>query len=296
MAIVLGPNQFGKAEVRLVHVDRSTPVHRITDLNISSALRGDFADAHLTGDNAHILTTDAQKNTAYAFAREGVGEIEEFALRLGRHFTGSFDWVTGAQVEIEQYGWDRIQVDGAGHDHAFSRAGSERRTTVVTVDGDDAHVVSGLAGLVVLKSTGSEFWGFAQDRYTTLAETDDRILATEVTARWRLVGVEHDYGKLFTSIRTILLETFASVHSLALQQTLYKMGEDVLTACPEVAEIRMSMPNKHHFLVDLAPYGLDNPNMVFYAADRPYGKIEGTVLRDDAPDAGPAWQTIPGFC
>ncbi|MDT3442058.1 MULTISPECIES: factor-independent urate hydroxylase [unclassified Pseudofrankia] len=295
MAIVLGPNQFGKAEVRLVHVDRSTPVHRITDLNVSSALRGDFADAHLTGDNAHILTTDAQKNTAYAFAREGVGEIEEFALRLGRHFTGSFDWVTGARVEIEQYGWDRIQVDGAGHDHAFSRAGSERRTTVVTVDGDDAYVVSGLAGLVVLKSTGSEFWGFAQDRYTTLAETDDRILATEVTAHWRLIGVEHDYGKLFASIRTILLETFASVHSLALQQTLYKMGEEVLTAYPEVAEIRMSMPNKHHFLVDLAPYGLDNPNTVFYAADRPYGKIEGTVLRDDAPDAGPAWQTVPGF-
>jgi urate oxidase len=289
VAIVLGPNQFGKAEVRLVHVDRSTPVHRLTDLNVSSALRGDFAAAHLTGDNAHILTTDAQKNTVYAFARDGVGEIEEFALRLGRHFTGSFDWITGARVEIEQYGWDRIPVDGAGHDHAFSRAGAERRTTIVTVDGADAHVVSGLAGLVVLKSTGSEFWGFARDRYTTLPETDDRILATEVTARWRLVGVEHDYGKLFPGIRTILLETFASVHSLALQQTLYRMGEAVLTAYPEVAEIRMSMPNKHHFLVDLAPYGLDNPNTVFYAADRPYGKIEGTVLRDDAPAADAAW-------
>ncbi|WP_045875330.1 factor-independent urate hydroxylase [Pseudofrankia sp. DC12] len=296
MAIVLGPNQFGKAEVRLVHVDRSTPVHRITDLNVSSALRGDFTDAHLTGDNAHILTTDAQKNTVYAFARDGVGEIEEFALRLARHFTGSFPWITGSRVEIEQYGWDRIPVGGAGHDHAYSRAGAERRTTVVTLDGDEAHVVSGLAGLVVLKSTGSEFWGFATDRYTTLPETTDRILATEVTARWRLTGLGHDYGKLFTSIRTILLETFASVHSLALQQTLYKMGEEVLTAHPEVAEIRMSMPNRHHFLVDLEPYGLDNPNVVFYAADRPYGKIEGTVARDDAPPAGPAWLTVPGFC
>jgi urate oxidase len=296
MAIVLGPNQFGKAEVRLVHVDRTTPVHRITDLTISSALRGDFTDAHLTGDNAHILTTDAQKNTAYAFARDGVGEIEEFALRLARHFTGSFPWITGSRIEIEQQGWDRIQVGGAGHDHAFSQAGAERRTTVVTTDGADAYVISGLAGLVVLKSTGSEFWGFATDRYTTLPETTDRILATEVTARWRLAGVEHDYGKLFTSIRAILLETFASVHSLALQQTLYQMGQEVLTAHPEVVEIRMSMPNKHHFLVDLEPYGLDNPNVVFYAADRPYGKIEGTVTRDDAPPAGPAWLAVPGFC
>jgi len=304
MAIVLGPNQFGKAEVRLVHVDRETPAHRITDLNVSSALRGDFTAAHLTGDNAHILTTDAQKNTVYAFARDGVGEIEEFALRLARHFAGSFPWITGSRVEIEQYGWDRIPVGGEPHDQAFSRAGSERRTTVVTVDrtaggaGDDnnAYVVSGLAGLVVLKSTGSEFWGFATDRYTTLPETTDRILATEVTARWRLIGVEHDYGKMFTSIRTILLETFASVHSLALQQTLHAMGEAVLTAHPEVAEIRMSMPNKHHFTVDLEPFGLDNPNIVFYAADRPYGKIEGTVTRDDAPDAGPAWLTVQGFC
>jgi urate oxidase len=289
MAIVLGPNQFGKAEVRLVHVDRATPVHVITDLNVSVALRGDFAAAHLAGDNAHILTTDAQKNTVYAFARDGVGEIEEFGLRLARHFTGAFPWITGSRVEIEQFGWDRIAVGGEPHDHAFSRAGSERRTTVVTVDGDNAYAVSGLAGLVVLKSTGSEFWGFATDRYTTLPETTDRILATEVTARWRLIGIDHDYGKLFTSIRTILLETFASLHSLALQQTLHAMGEAVLTAHPEVAEIRMSMPNKHHFTVDLEPYGLDNPNIVFYAADRPYGKIEGTVTRDDAPDAGPAW-------
>jgi urate oxidase len=296
MGIVLGPNQFGKAEVRLVHVDRSTPAHGITDLTVSSALRGDFSDAHLTGDNAHILTTDAQKNTVYAFARDGVGEVEQFALRLGRHFAGSFPWVTGARVEIEQHGWERIEVGGAAHDHAFRRSGGERRTAVVTVDGDDAYIVSGLAGLVVLKSTGSEFWGFATDRYTTLPETTDRILATEVTARWRLVGAEHDYAHLFTSIRTILLETFASVHSLALQQTLYRMGEAVLTAHPEVAEIRMSMPNKHHFLVDLAPYGLENPNTVFYAADRPYGKIEGAVLRDDAPPPGPAWLTVPGFC
>ena len=64
----------------------------------------------------------------------------------------------------------------------------------------------------------------------------------------------------------------------------------------EIAEIRLSMPNKHHFLVDLAPFGLPNEREVYYAADRPYGLIEGTVLRDDAPPAGPAWHTVPEFC
>ena len=96
-------------------------------------------------------------------------------------------------------------------------------------------------------------------------------------------------------VRRILLESFAVKHSLALQQTLYYMGEQVLEAHPEVAEIRMSMPNKHHFLVDLSPFGLPNDNQVYYAADRPYGLIEGTVTRDDAPPAGRAWQAVPGF-
>jgi urate oxidase len=297
MAIVLGPNQYGKAEVRLVHVDRSGPVHQITDLSVSSALRGDFAAAYLAGDNAHILTTDSQKNTVFAFARDGgVGEVEEFGLRLARHFVGSFGWVTGARVEIEQYGWDRIRVEGKPHDHAFVRAGAECRTTVVTLDGGTPQIVSGLAGMVVLKSTGSEFWGFPRERFTTLPETTDRILATEVTARWRYIGAEHDFGKLYTSIRTTLVETFAKLHSLALQQTLYAMGSEVLSSHPEVAEIRMSMPNRHHFLVDLEPFGMDNPNTVFHAADRPYGRIEAAVIRDDAPDPGRAWDGVPGFC
>jgi urate oxidase len=293
MAVVLGPNQFGKAEVRLVHVDRSTPVHRITDLTVSTSLRGDFAAAHLAGDNSHILTTDAQKNTAYAFARDGIGEIEEFGLRLARHFVGTYPWMRGARVEIDEHPWRRIEVDGVGHDHAFRRDGTEDRTTVITLDGPDTHVVSGLKGLVVLKSTGSEFSGFPRDRYTTLAETRDRVLATEVTAGWRYTSADLDFGKMFTSIRATLIETFASLHSLALQQTLYAMGEAVLTGHPAVAEVRLDLPNKHHFLVDLSPFGLDNPNEVFYAADRPYGRIEGTVLRDDVAPAPLAWARMP---
>lgn len=296
MAITFGDNQYGKAEVRLVHITRDGDRHQIKDLNVSSALRGDFADAHLLGDNAKVVATDTQKNTVYAFAQQyGVGEIEEFGLRLGRHFVDDFEWVTGAKITIEEYGWDRIGVDGADHGHAFSRAGGGTRTTVVTIDGPSAWVVSGLTDLVVLKSTGSEFWGFPRDRYTSLTETNDRILATAVTARWRYAGTDVDWAKSYADVRRILIESFAVKHSLALQQTLYYMGEQVLEAHPEVAEIRMSMPNKHHFLVDLSPFGLPNDNEVYYAADRPYGLIEGTVTRDDAPDPGRAWQTVPGF-
>ena len=281
--IVLGDNQYGKAETHVVRLSRSGAQDNIKDLTVSVALAGDFAATHLTGDNSLVLTTDTQKNTVFAFAREGIGEIEDFGLRLARHFVGESDPVERARVTIEEHPWDRI--DG----HAFVRAGSEKRLATVTCTKDGAWVVGGLTDLVVLKSAGSEFWGYPRDRYTTLPETKDRILATAVTARWRYGGTQNDWGRSFGEARRLLLEAFAKKHSLSLQQTLYAMGEAALKAIPEIVEIRMSMPNKHHFVVDLSPFGLTNENEVFYAADRPYGLIEGTVMRDDAPDAGLAW-------
>jgi urate oxidase len=298
MAVTFGDNQYGKAEVRLVRVTRNGDRHQLKDLNVSTALRGDFVAAHLVGDNSHVVATDTQKNTIFAFAQQfGVGAIEEFALRLGRHFVDSFDWVSGAKVTVEEYSWDRIDVDGVPHDHSFSRADAGTRTTVATIEGSAAWVVSGISNLVVLKTTGSEFTGFPRDGYTSLAEARDRILATAVTARWRYADVaDIDWDKSHSEVRRILLASFASKHSLALQQTLYFMGEQALEARPELAEMRISMPNKHHFLVDLSPFGLTNDREVYYAADRPYGLIEGTITRDDAPEPGSAWQSIPGFC
>lgn len=301
MAIHLGANQYGKAESRVVRIYRDTPRHQIRDLNVSSALRGRFEDAHTTGDQRDVLPTDTQKNTAFAFAKEkGIGAIEDFALTLGGHFIDSAPAADGARIEIEEYPWERISVDGAGHDHSFVRAGSGIRTTVVNVDGRGAerkaHVVSGVHDLTLLKSTGSEFHGFLKDKYTTLPETDDRVLATSLVARWRYDHTEVDWDKSYDEIKGLLLEQFARIHSYALQQTLYGMGEAVLQQHSEVAEIKFSAPNKHHFLVDLSPFGVENPGEVFIAADRPYGLIEATVVRDDASDAGSAWHGVPGFC
>jgi len=295
-AIVLGPNQYGKAEVRVVKVTRDTARHEIEDLNVTSQLRGDFAAAHLAGDNAHVVPTDTQKNTIFAFARDGVGSPEAFLLRLADHFTSSFDWVTGGRWEADSFAWNRILVDGAEHDHAFVRSGQEVRTAVVVADGADRHVIAGLKELTVLKTTQSGFAGYPKDRYTTLPETTDRILATDVAARWLYDGGDVDYNAVYASVRMLLLEAFAEKYSAALQTTLFDMGKRVLEVHPEIAEIRFSMPNKHHFVVDLAPFGLDNPNEVFFAADRPYGLIEATVAREGVASPAAAWEGIAGFC
>jgi urate oxidase len=281
--MILGDNQYGKAETHVVRVTKSGARHELKDLNVSVALAGDFAETHLTGDNSKVVPTDTQKNTVFAFAKEPIGEIEDFAIRLARHFVGEFASVYRARVSIEEFGWERI------HDHAFVRTGTEKRLTTVTCTDDGTWVVAGIGDLVVLKSTGSEFHGYIKDRYTTLPETRDRIMATSLLARWRYAGPDIDWRKSFDEIRRLLLNTFAHKHSLSLQQTLYAMGEAVLEAHREVAEIRMTMPNRHHFAVDLSPFGMANDNEVFYAADRPYGLIEGTVTRDDAPEPGLAW-------
>lgn len=300
MDIVLGSNQYGKAENRVVRIYRDSARHVIRDLNVSTALRGDFSAAHTTGDQSHVLPTDTQKNTVYAYAKKvGVEQIEHYALALGRHFVDDTEPVEGARIEVDEYAWERIVVGGQPHDHSFVRKGQEIRTTVVTIDGkgqdQSAHVVSGLRDLVLLKSTGSEFAGFLTDDYTTLPETHDRVMATSLHVRWRYTTTDCDWGACYDEIRQILVQQFALVHSLALQQTLYEMGAGVLQARSEVAEVKLSAPNIHHVAYDLQRFGLDNDNEVFHVDDRPYGLIQASVQRDDAPDAGRAWETSWSF-
>ena len=300
MAYLLSAHQYGKAETRVVRIYRDEGLHRIRDLNVSTSLRGDFAAAYLDGDQAKVLPTDSQKNTAYAFALErGVPDIETYALALARHFTDNIEPVRAARVEVDEYQWERVSLAEGEHPHAFVRSSPETRTTSVTVEGrgheQRVWVLSGLRDLVLLKSAGSEFAGFLHDRYTTLAETADRVLATSLTARWRHMRPDGDFDALNASVRRVLIEQFATVHSRALQQSLWEMGKAALAAHHQIAEIRLSAPNKHHFLVDLSPFGLDNRGEVFHADDRPYGLIQCAVQRDDAPPAGLAWDAPGSF-
>jgi urate oxidase len=296
MGISLGSNQYGKAEVRLVHLDRSAEQHVIRDFNVTSQLLGDFTSTHYTGDNSAVIATDTQKNTVYALAKTGgVTSPEEFALRMARNFVDKYDWITGARQEIESYSWDHISTDSGPVGWSFVRCSSEVRTALVMKDGDTENVFAGITNLVLLNSAHSEFWGFPDVEYTALVETNDRIMATAATIRWLYTSTDVDWDSTFASIRATLLEQFARTHSLSLQQTLYAMGAAVLETFPEVAEIRASMPNKHHFLVDLSPFGLTNENEVFYAADRPYGKIEAAIVRDDAPVDPAVWNGVGGF-
>lgn len=271
-------NRYGKSRVRLVKLRRSRDPHEIVDLTIDVLLEGAFDSVYVDGDNAACLATDTMKNTVYALARQDpMVNVESFGVRLAEHFIAT-PHVARVRLSAIEHRWDRLTVDGRPHPHAFVQPGGEQWTAVVTCDRDRREVVSGLANLVVLKTTDSAFAGFPRDRFTTLPETTDRILATAVTTTWRYASASADFSAR-DRIRTALLETFAAHDSRSVQHTLYAMGEAALAACGEIVEITLSLPNRHHLLVDLAPFGLDNPNEIFVATDQPYGLIEATIRR-----------------
>lgn len=277
---MLTENNYGKSGIRLVKVIRREGSHDLRDVTVAVRLEGRFEAAHVTGDNADVLPTDTMKNTVYGLAKDSFdGSIEAFGLALCDHFLRHAPAASRASVEIAEHPWRRLTAGGAAHPHAFLREGAERRLATVSRTRESAEVTAGLDSLTVLKTAGSRFEGFLKDRYTTLAETRDRILATVVEARWKYVAASLDFDRSFALARQALLETFAMHDSASVQHTLHAMGEAVLAAVPEVSTIRLSLPNKHHLPVDLSRFGLESENEIFVATAEPYGLIEATLSR-----------------
>jgi urate oxidase len=282
---VLSWNRYGKARVRLVKVRRGRDCDEIVDLTLAVQLEGAFEPVYVEGDNRSCVPTDTMKNTVYAMARQDpINHVEAFATRLADHFIGK-PAVSKVRISVSEHRWDRLGAgqDGRAHPHAFLQPGGERWTAAIVRERDAARtqITAGLTGLVVLKTAASAFSGFPRDEYTTLADTEERILATAITARWTYRSGATDFGAR-ERIRHALLDTFAAHTSRSVQHTLYAMGESALAACGDVTDITLSLPNRHHLLVDLTPFGLDNPNVVFVATDQPFGLIEATVSRSAA--------------
>jgi urate oxidase len=280
--IEVGPNSYGKSAIRLVKVDRGSAVHRVRDLTIAIALEGDFAASYSEGDNSGVIATDTMKNTAYALAGEHlVGAIEEFGLALGRHFLGE-PQVERARVSIAEHAWRPI---GAAPD-AFTRDASETRTAVVVVGRAETSVRAGIDDLAVMKTTRSAFSGFPRDRFTTLKETEDRIMATKVSASWSYVqGVPVGFDPSFEGVRATFLEVMADHFSVSVQASIWIIAKAILERHPEVAEVSMSLPNLHHWTVDLSPFGIDNDREVYVSTTEPHGLIEATIRRSDVGTA-----------
>lgn len=281
--IELGRNRYGKAAIHVVRVARNPDGHRVRDVIVAVALEGDFDAAHTDGDNALVVATDTMKNTAYAFAKDHLdGSIEAYGRALAEHFL-EFAQVDRATVNIREHGWRPIEVDGQPAADAFVRADEGIRVATVAATRAETIVEAGVEELVVMKTTRSAFSGFPRDRYTTLPETDDRLMATKLTAIWRYGAPDLEFDAAFASVRATLLESFADHDSPSVQASIWIMGRAILERHETVEEIRMVLPNLHHWLADLSPFGMTNEGEVYVSTTEPHGLIEATVRRSDTP-------------
>ncbi|HYO25013.1 MAG TPA: urate oxidase [Lacipirellulaceae bacterium] len=277
---------YGKSRVRVTKVLRDSAVHEVVELSVDVDLDGDFTAAYTAGDNSMVIPTDTMKNTVYAFARElDVRDVETFAWTLGNHFVENFDHVAQAMVRVTERPWQRLESGGNWHPHAFTGSSTERATCHALVNraaqGEpEGTIECGLQGLVLLKTTASGFAKFLRDEFTTLKETDDRIFATDLTAAWSYNDTPDDWRGIRRRIRAKLIHEFAARFSPSVQATLYEMCAGVLDAEPAVEEISLSMPNLHRNLIDLSPFDLDNPNVLFVPTDEPHGSISASVCRE----------------
>ena len=277
---MLAETAYGKSSVRLVKVSRHGDRHDLKDLTVAIRFEGEYDQSYTEGDNTGVLPTDTMKNTVYALAaQQAVDEPDAFGVTLARHFLERNPRLARVSIDMTEHPWDRIVVGNREHGQAFVRQGAESR--LATIHGDRKNVIAsaGIGDLVVLKSSRSAFAGFLRDEYTTLAPTEDRLLATSLTATWQYRDLGIEFGQAWRAVRQTLLEAFAEHDSKSVQHTLHAMGQAVLARVDGVTAIRLVMPNKHHLPFDLARIGLQNRNEIFVPTDEPFGLIEATLVR-----------------
>ena len=238
--------------------------------------------SYTEADNSVVVATDTMKQTVYILAKQHpVTPPELFGAIVATHFTDTYKHIHSAQVKVKVHRWTRMNIDGQPHPHSFLRDGSETRNVQATsTDGKGIEVRSAISGLLVLKSTGSAFHGFVRNEYTALAEVWDRILSTEVDAgwTWNIFGSIKDvesavpeFDKTWDEARTITLKTFAHEESPSVQNTMYKMCEQILAVAPMVQSVNYSLPNKHYF--EIGTY-----SSTFYLSIFLYRRREGGML------------------
>ncbi|KAL2142304.1 hypothetical protein VTI28DRAFT_1378 [Corynascus sepedonium] len=304
----LASARYGKDNVRVCKVqrDEKTGVHTVTEMTVCCLLEGQIETSYTAADNSVVVATDSIKNTIYIKAKEHpVNPPELYASRLGQHFLDTYPHISSAHINVIVHRWTRMAVDDAPHPHSFFRDGQETRNVEATVarttgggssgaTNTTISLKSSIAGLSVLKSTGSAFHGFVRDEYTTLPETWDRILSTDVDCTWTWKpfdsvaaverGAAERFDKAWESARDIIMRLFAIEESASVQNTMYKMCDRILEAVPEVDKVGFALPNKHYFELDLSWHkGIKNTGKdaeVYVPQSGPNGLIKCEVTRD----------------
>lgn len=290
----LASARYGKDNVRVYKCTRAEDgTQAVTEMTVCCLLEGHIETSYTKADNSVVVATDSIKNTIYILAKQHpVNPPELFAATVGQHFLDKYEHITKAHVKVVVHRWTRMVLDGKPHPHSFFRDGAETRNVEATVSRESIEITSGIVGLTVLKSTGSAFHGFVRDEFTTLSETWDRILSTDIDCTWTwapFTSLKHvqvtmaKFDPAWQAARSGTMKIFATDDSVSVQNTMYKMCEHILVEVPQVAKAGYSLPNKHYFEIDLSWHkGLANTGKdaeVYAPQSGPNGLIKCEVSR-----------------
>lgn len=272
---------YGKGRVRVMRLSGEGQNREVRELAVKAMLMGDIAQAYTHADNSTSVSTDTIKNVVNVVAREELeAGPEAFCRAVAKRLLESYPGMTRVTVSAREVRWSRLAVDGSPHPHAFTLDGNGQGTAEVVMDRDGDRVTSGVSGFTFLKATASGWSNYIKDYYTTLPETEDRILATSMEASWRWSRDPGDFKAANALVLDAFMRVFTTTYSYSAQDSLYRMGSAALEAVPELETISVACPNRHYLPINLGPFGLDNQNRVFTATDEPHGQIECTVGRE----------------
>jgi urate oxidase len=276
----LTASRYGKGRVRVMRLTREGDHHTPRELNLTVLMKGAFDAAWTSGDNRACVATDSVKNICNVVAARNLSlDKEAFVEALAKTFLDTYPQIEELHVDATETRWLRHSVDGAPHGHTFTLDGNGTGYVGLVASRAGAVLRSGLRGFTFMKTTRSGWVDFVDDQYRTLPDTTDRIAATAMDATWTWSGVPADYAAANARVLDRLIAVFGTTVSLGVQDSMYRMGEAVLAAIPEIAEIGFAMPNKHYVPINLAPFGLENSGTVFLPTDEPHGQIEATIGR-----------------
>lgn len=285
MTIQLLRQSYGKHRVRVSKIKRprldspKNEKHELIEASVDVELEGDFADSYTHQDNSQVVATDTCRNTVYVLAKEDPFDtIESFGVRVAEHFIATYPHVRQATIRLTEHRWHRML------ESPYAFIGSDQETptaTIVTIRNSKTQVESGIANLMIAKTTESGFSNFHRDAFCTLPDTEDRILATVLKADWSFTTQPDDFEEARKAIRKAMLETFVVHFSPSVQDTLYRMAVAALNSVNSIDKISLAMPNKHHLRFDLKPFDRVNDNEVFVVTDEPFGYISATVGRTE---------------
>ena len=262
----------------MLRVVRRGDRHDPRDLTVSFRFEGEFESAFLEGRSDALLPGETIKTIVHRMVREyGAGEIEVLGLALCADVLERQPRISKARVEIVEGGWQRLEAGGKVQPQVFLGGNAERRSVVVTSNGTQVSVVSGIEHLPLLRSGG-----FRPQRATEDGEYEDglqRLLVGELSARWTYTSGDVAFGPYRQGVRAAILESAAWQTSRSIQHALYATADVILTTYDEIADVTLAFHERPYRPADpfASPEGLSDD--LFVAIDEPVGIVEVTVER-----------------